>query len=159
MPCALARNMSMMSRHHAAVRPVEIRPESLGSGQSDAVVADLGPAARRLRSASDLAGWLLARLGEPLSKDPVEALRARIEREVESRGLVGCAVVAPAGRNGKAEGRDRPRVITDLPLALVLLSKASDIVWVARKTPIVDIETLGRRLLTRDPRFVTGETR
>ncbi|MCC6214858.1 MAG: hypothetical protein IT376_08325 [Polyangiaceae bacterium] len=151
----LARNLSAPARHYANVRPLEIHPAADGSGPRP-VVADLGAVARRCREAPELAAWLLERLGEACAGDPVEALRGRIDREVERRGLAGCAVVSRAEDGSAEEG---PELLTDLALALVLLSKASDVVWVARKTPMLDLETLGRRLVSRDPRFARGGDR
>jgi hypothetical protein len=163
---ALARNMSMMSRHHATVRPVEIRPAAVGRKVPGIVEADLGPEARRKRTPEALAAWLLDRLGEPQSNTPIEALRTHIEREVAARGLTGCAVVMPANAHADiaaiAQGvvaSERTRPMTDLALTLVLLSKSSEVVWVARKTPVLDRDTLCRRLVTRDVRFVAGGQR
>lgn len=157
MTFALARNMSAPSRHHATVRPVEIRPTA-GPENPGLVVADIGPRARRYRQARELAAWLLECLGEPYAENPVEALRARIEREVDRRELAGCAVVSRVKPGADDDGVSLTR-LTDLSLALVLLSKSSDVVWVARKTPILDVETLGRHLVTRDPRFASGGAR
>jgi len=142
---AVVRNMSAPPRHFAMVQPARIGDPSLGDG----LVADLGPTIRRYRDPAEIAARLLRHLGLPPADDALEVLRRRIDHEVEVRGLAGCAAVRPAPKD--EGGRLRP--ISDFALALVLLSKSSDIVWVARKTPVIDRETLGRRLLTRDARF------
>jgi hypothetical protein len=140
--------MSSAPRHFARVRPAKLAAARMG----EEVVADLGATARRLKEPEALARHLAERLGVEVSSDPVEQLRWYIDREVDTRGLHGCAVVRPAS----TEDGERARAISDLGLALVLLSKSSDVVWVARKTPVIESETLGRRLLTRDSRFAAG---
>ncbi len=144
----LVRNYGCPSRYYVTMEPVQIHPPRCGAAY--VAVATLGPEAQQRLNSEDLAAWLLYRLGEPRSHDPIEALRTRIEREVEARGLAGCAMVCRPLANLS------PELLCDLPLALVLLSKSSDIVWVAQKTPRLDRETLCRQLVTRDARFISG---
>lgn len=144
----LLHNMSTPPRHYATVRPL-----TLPAARGAPLRADLGPQAREFPEPQGLAAWLLDRLAAPPAADPVEALRDRIEQEVDARGLSGCALVLPAPP-GAGLGP-----IDDLALVLVLLSKSSDRVWVARKRPLLDPQTLGRCLVTRDPRFDTRRPR
>lgn len=174
MAFCLARNMSIPPKHRATIQPIEIRPRRESCDCSRIVLADLGLERTRRRSTTRLATWLLQCLGEPRARDPVEALRDRIECETTARGMAGCAMVKevtsnycpwhdaticrlgfPTLESGDAGAPPQDsQSIANLALALVLLSKSSNVVWVARKTPVLDVATLRRRLITRDPRFL-----
>lgn len=138
-------NMSAPPRHFAILRPVRLAR----SMACAAMVADLGETIQYFRDPQRLAAHLLQRLGLPPGADALETLRRRIDENVEARGLRGCATVRPASRDETAL-----MPIADPALVLVLLAKSSDVVWVARKRPVIDRETLGRRLFTRDARFL-----
>ena len=76
----------------------------------------------------------------------VTDLRALIERETERLGLRGCALVR-APRAGETSPR------AGLLLSLVVLSKSSDRIFLSAKTPMLDAQTLSRKLVSTDPRL------
>jgi hypothetical protein len=130
--------MSAPARHEATASPEELAGGPL-------VSADLGAF-----FANDEGPWsaILAAVGLRSSVgDSREALRAAIDAETRKRALAGCALVSTACTTAQAVD------IEDPMLALILLSKSSNTIWVARKTPILDASTLARRISTRDARF------
>ena len=136
------RNMSSPPRHQATATPVKLASGIL-------VVADL----RAFFSHEDPWSALLAVLRlERGDRDAREALRDHVESATRDLNLSGCAIVS------LPEDSQESRDLEDVTLALILLSKSSEIVWVARKTPILDRSTLARRLATRDARFQGGRT-
>ena len=138
----MLRNMSAPARHQATVTPVEIVP-------SCGVVADLTSFFERDRD--PWRSLLEAVGGKTRRGHEREALRALVEKETDARSLTGGAIVELARASVSVPTIEKPI------LALILLSKSSNVVWVAGKTPILDEATLARRIFTRDVRFVGGK--
>ena len=76
----------------------------------------------------------------------VKDLRALIEKETQRLGLHGCALVR-APRAKEIAGS------ADLLLSLVVLSKSSERIFLPAKTPLLDAQTLSRKLVSADPRL------
>ena len=125
MPLRLLHNMSTMP-----TEVVLIRPAIITGGRTRFVLpAELAKSNELLRAA----------LG-------VEDLRETIETETARLGLRGCALVS-----GPRDGETLPPA--RLLLALVVLSKSSNRIFLAAKTPLLDEETLSRELVSADPRL------
>ena len=104
-----------------------------------------------IRPAQLCRGAILFALPLRLARNPAALaqgadLSKLIEEETLRLGLRGCALVRDPWKDEAAEAA--PPL-----LALVVLSKSSGRIFLPTKTPLLDRETLSRRLVSCDPRL------
>ena len=163
------RNMSSSSRSTAYVQPRRVEPPPITANGAQirsgvGVLISLRALADQLWGGQDGFSWnvtdwnasvrKILSLVDPCYKgiDPEEDARQLASSTVSKHGLIGCAIVQPYGDKFKQA------VLLRCPrLTLSILSKSSDRIFVASKTPNLSRDVLWRKLVTFDQRIAALE--
>ncbi|MDO8599145.1 MAG: hypothetical protein Q7S02_03470 [bacterium] len=156
-------NMSSSSRSSVSVQPRRVDPPpTTARGARVRGDAGVSVALERQLIRDDLVlPWLAEALipAAKRPKDPAEfedALRTLANATITHAGLIGCAIMHDLEQLRKVSGRSGTTVVPmrNHALAFAILTKTSDRLFIASKTPNFDSNLLRRKLVTFDPRIV-----
>lgn len=151
-------NMSSASRSTVSINPYQlVRVDPASLKQDTAVLVSIS---ELLETAMDVP--ITAHLyeffcghgvqrhadGTPNVDSCENKLRMLANNRIRAAGIVGCAIMQP-----KASFRKKV-IIADVLLSFAVLTKSSEKLFVASKTPNLSVSLLERELITYDPRLV-----
>lgn len=160
-------NMCGSSRSSVAVQPRHVEPPPTTARGArvrgtTAVLVSLTESCRRhgiafprddAQLTANLRQWFA--LPGTSSRDDVEDLRNVADEAIRAVGLVGCVIFQErrqVDRQGNRPSNDV--VLTDIRLVFAILTKTSDRLFIATKTPNLSINLLTRELVAFDPRLI-----